>query len=237
MRFLKLSFVLSLAGFSFFFVQKSFAQEEDTMAYKHIQVGAGGTLGASIFNGTVPDGSKTDIHFPAYLIQAMGIYAFHPYWGVALGVGYESRGMYFKQQNVTEPNVDFSLNYFSLQPSIKFKQFLLGVTIGLPLGASVKSNPGSGVPSRTTDIGKDTMNTLIDIRIGGMLPIVESDAGSLYFLINASWNLSDAFNQKFYTPGQTVPTGQTAPTPITKSPIHTIQIGLSYLFAPGGKTH
>lgn len=201
------------------------------MAYKHFEVGAGATIGASVFNGTVPDGSKTDIHFPAYLVQAMGIYSFHPYWGVALGIGYESRGMYFKEQNKTEPNVDVSLNYISFQPSIKFKQFLLGATIGLPTGATSTYNPGSGLASQTRSTGKDTMNTLIDIRIGGMLPIVENDNGALFFLINASWNVSDAFNQPFFTPGQTTSTG------VTKSPIPTIQVGLSYLFAAGGKTH
>ncbi len=230
MRLSRLSLVVTIAALSLFFVRTTSAQE-DTMAYKHFEVGAGATLGASIFNGTVPEGSKTDIHFPAYLIQAMGIYSFHPYWGAALGIGYETRGMFFKQQNVTEPNVDFTLNYISIQPSIKFKQFMLGVTIGVPTGASVKYTPGSGLPVQTTSVGKDTMNTLIDIRIGGMLPIVENDAGALYFLINASWNLSDAFNQGFGTPGQT------SGGLVTKSPIHTIQLGLSYLFAPGGKTH
>src|SRR5258708_2869112 len=137
MRLSRLSFVVTVTALSLFFARISSAQE-DTMGYKHIEVGAGGTLGASIFNGTVPDGSKTDIHFPAYLIQAMGIYSFHPYWGFGLGIGYETRGMFFKQQNVTEPNADFSLNYISIQPSIKFKQFLLGVTIGLPTSASLK---------------------------------------------------------------------------------------------------
>ncbi len=230
MRSSKLSLVILLVVLSFFFTQRSFAQETDTMAYKHIEFGAGGTLGASIFNGTVPDGSKTDIHFPAYLIQAMGIYSFHPYWGLALGIGYESRGMFFKQQNVTEPNIDYSLNYISIQPSIKFKQFLLGVTFGLPSGASYKSNLGNGV-SFDRSIGKDSVNTLIDIRIGGMLPIFENETGALFLLINASWNVSDAFNFGFFTPGQT------STASITKSPIHTIQIGFSYLLAPLGKTH
>lgn len=229
MRLSKFSFVLLLVALGFIFAQRSSAQEADTMAYKHIEFGAGGTLGASIFNGTVPDGSKTDIHFPAYLIQAMGIYSFHPYWGLALGIGYESRGMYFKQQNVTEPNIDYTLNYISIQPSIKFKQFLLGVTIGLPSSASFKYNQGNGVTSERS-VGKDSINTLVDIRIGAMLPIFENETGALFLLINASWNVSDAFNVGFLSPGQTT-------TPITKSPIHTIQIGFSYLLAPLGKTH
>ena len=95
-------------------------------------------------------------------------------------------------------------------------------------------NPGSGFPSYSRSIGKDTMNTLIDIRAEGLLPIVENDFGNLYFVIQASYCLSDAVGMGgFYTVGQNF---TNAPNPVTKSPIPTVQIGLSYLFSPGAKT-
>src|ERR1041385_7011390 len=122
----------------FFFSGSSFAQEADTMAYKHYEFGPYASLGASVFKGDVPDGSKTDIHFPAFGVGATGIYSFHPYWGFALSIGYDGRGMWFKEQNVDEPNEDISLSYLSIAPSIKFKQFLLGVNINIPLGISVE---------------------------------------------------------------------------------------------------
>src|SRR5437764_2462700 len=111
----------------------SHAQEPnvDTMAFKHYEVGLYASLGASVFKGDVPNGSKTDVHFPAFGFGATGIYSFHPYWGFALSLGYESRGMYFHKQDSTGVTQDITLNYFSIAPVIKFKQFLLGVNINI----------------------------------------------------------------------------------------------------------
>jgi hypothetical protein len=209
-----------------------FAQQ-DTLPYKLYEVGLFGTGGVSVFNGTVPDGSKTDIR-PAYTFGALGTYAANRDIGFALGLGYEARGMFFKEQNKTDPNETITLNYFSVQPSIRFKSFLLGVNIGIPLSGHVDGTTGLSAPFPSTysaDIGKDTLNTVIDIRAEGMLPIVENDFGNLYFIIQASYPLSDAIGKGgFLTPGQTTT------TPVTKSPIPTVQLGLSYLFSPGAKT-
>jgi hypothetical protein len=230
-RFISLFLVLVVVGLT----AKIFAQvnPQDTLPYKLYEVGVFGTGGASVFNGTVPDGSKTDIRV-AYTFGALGTYAANRDIGFALGLGYESRGMFFKQQNVTTPNETITLNYLSIQPSIRFKSFLLGVNIGLPMSGHVDANTGAPAPYPSTysaDIGKDTLNTVIDIRAAGLLPIVENDFGNLYFLIEASYPLSDAIGKGgFLTPGQT------STTPVTKSPIPTVQIGLSYLLSPGAKT-
>jgi hypothetical protein len=211
---------------------RSFAQETDTMAYKHYEFGPLATLGLSVFQGDVPEGSKTDIHFPAFTFAIQGIYSFHPYWGAGIAIGYESRGMWFKKEDVEEPNEDFTLNYITIRPSIKFKQFLLGVNIGIPSSNNLKIIPGSGLAEFERSFGTDTMNTMIDIRAEGMLPITESETGALYLHINASYCVSDAIGKGGFT---TV--GQNDMTPVTKSPIPTVQIGLSYLFAPDGKEH
>jgi hypothetical protein len=209
----------------------TFAQESDTMAFKHIEVGPFVTFGASIFQGDVPEGSKTDVHFPAFSLGATGIYSFHPYWGAALSLGYESRGIWFKKEDVKEPNEDITLNYLTIRPSIKFKQFLLGINIGLPLSSSFEYHGTSYFPTNPASFTKDSLNTLIDIRLEGMLPITESETGALYFHINASYCLSSAI-KSFYTVAQT-----DLSKPVTDSPIPSVQVGLSYLFAPGGKTH
>ena len=233
MRSSKLSLAAFIAVLSFFFVTRSFAQTnpQDTLPYKAYEVGLFGTVGASVFNGTVPDGSKTDIYFPAYTIGALGTIAANRDIGFALGLGYEQRGMFFKQQNVTTPNETIAIKYLSFQPSIRFKSFLLGINFNIPMSANVHFVPGSGIAEFDRSVGTDTTNSLIDIRAEGLLPIVENDFGNLYFVIQASYCLSDAIGKGgFYS------VGQTTTTPITKSPIPTVQIGLSYLFSPGAKT-
>lgn len=231
MKFSRLSLIALLIVCSAFVSQSLFAQTQDTLPYKLYEIGVFGTGGVGVFNGTVPDGSKTDIR-PAYTFGALGTYAANRDIGFALGVGYESRGMFFKEQNKTEPNDVITINYLSIQPSIRFKSFLLGINVGLPLSGNVVTNTGLPAPNATftNDIGKDTLGTVIDIRAEGLLAIVENDFGNLYFMIQASYPVSDAIKVGFYTPGQTTT------TPVTKSPIPTVQIGLSYLFSPGAKT-
>lgn len=217
-----------------FITNSSFAQIDlDTLPFKHLEVGPYFTAGLSVFQGNVPTGAKTDVHF-AFSAGALTIYSFHPFWGFGLGLGYESRGMYFVKEGKTIPNQDIALHYFSIQPSIKFKQFLLGINIGLPLSGHYTWNTGfnpPGVATVETDLNKDSLKTLIDIRISGLLPIVENDNGSLYFVINACYNLNGVMTN-FLIPFQDDFT-----KPITKSPLPTLQLGLSYLFAPMGKTH
>jgi hypothetical protein len=227
----KLSLVALLLLCSAFAFQPLFAQTQDTLPYKAYEIGVFGTGGVCVFNGTVPDGSKTDIR-PAYTFGALGTYAANRDIGFALGLGYEARGMFFKAQNVTTPNETITLNYFSVQPSVRFKSFLLGVNIGLPLSSSFDSS-GDVSPSNAGFFAKANLNTVIDIRAEGLLPIVENDFGDLYFIIQASYPLTSAINTGFFTVAQTTPT---AANLVTKSPIPTVQIGLSYLFSPGGKT-
>jgi len=207
----------------------------DTLPFKHIEIGPMFTAGLSIFQGDVPDGSKTDVHF-AFTGGALFAYSFHPNWGIGFGLGYESRGMTFHPQNVDNPKQDITLNYLSVQPSLKFKQFLLGVNLGIPLSSSqtiAGATAGFADPVHFPDsYSSSFMNMMIDIRAEGLLPIVENDNGALYFIINASYNMSDALTA-FYTIGQS----DSYAKAVTKNPVPTLQLGLSYMLAPGGKTH
>jgi hypothetical protein len=209
-----------------FTASDSFAQEF-AQPYKKLEFGPFASGGLSVFQGDVPDGSKTDIH-TAFTFGALGAFTFNPDWGVALGIGYESRGMYFHQESQDVPNQDFTINYLSFQPSLKFKSFLLGINIGVPMGgtALIKTSAGSS----SADIPDSSLNTIIDIRAAGLLPIVENDMGNLDFYIQASYCISDAIGGSGF-----LTVGQTTATPVTKSPLPTLQIGLAYLFSPGGK--
>ena len=234
MRSSKLSLIAILLVIGAFLAQPVFSQTQDSLPYKSYEIGLFATGGACVFNGTVPDGSKTDVR-PAYTFGALGTYAANRDIGFALGIGYETRGMFFKEQNQTDPNQTISLSYISIQPSIRFKSFLLGVNIGLPAGSSYSyTGTTSGFPTNPLSFSKDSMNTVVDIRAEGLLPIVENDFGNLYFIIQASYPLTAAIGGSgFYTISQTTPIPANA---VTKSPIPTVQIGLSYLFSPGAKT-
>lgn len=232
------SLTLFLAGILVIFAaifSRPVSAQTDTLPYKAYELGLFATGGLSVFNGTVPDGVKTDIE-PAYTFGALGTFAANRDIGFALGLGYETRGMFFKQESKTVPNQSFTFSYISIQPSVRFKSFLLGVNIGLPSGfkSTYKANVLGTDQTYNSTNTTDSMNTLIDIRAEGLLPIVENDFGNLYFIVQASYCLSDVIGKGGFRLTQV---GQTSTTPpVTKSPMPTVQIGLSYLISPGAKT-
>jgi hypothetical protein len=212
------------------FASRSGAQEFQE-SFKQYEFGPLASGGVSVFQGSVPDGAKTDIHV-AYTFGILGDYAFNKDFGFALGLGYESRGVYFKAQGASTPNVDMAAGFFSIQPSLKFKAFLLGVNIGLPMSGTAKYT--SDLLNTTSTIGSDSLGTIIDIRAAALLPLVENDKGNLDFYIQASYCVSDFFGKN----GVILWGIQSDPTkPITKSPVPTLQLGLTYLFSPGGKVY
>lgn len=210
---------------------QSFAQEFQE-SYKQYEFGPLATGGASVFMGTVPDGAKTDVHV-AYTFGIFGDFNFNPVVGFALGLGYESRGVFFKAADASEPNYDIAMSYFAIQPSVKFRSFLLGMNIGLPLSGTVKYTSSLGSASSKIN-STDSMGTLIDIRAGVVLPLVENDKGNLDFYVQASYCLTNFFgDNKLALYGIQTDLSK----PISSSPVPTLQLGLTYLFSPGGKVY
>lgn len=224
--------VATLALASFLgFVTSANAQEFQA-SYKQYEVGPIATGGASIFTGTVPDGAKTDIHI-AYTFGVFGDFMFNKNFGVGLGLGYESRGVYFKSQSGSTPNYDLAGNYFSIQPSFKIKAFMLGVDINVPMSGTGKYDFGSAGKT-SSSVSTDSLGTLIDIRASVLLPLVESDKGNLDFVIQAAYCLSDMFGKN----GAVLYGIQSDMSKvIDKSPVPTVQIGFTYLFSPGGPVY
>jgi hypothetical protein len=222
-----------IASLVLFCAGNSFAQTQDTLPYKVYEVGPLVSGGLSIlWPGTIPDGSKTDIS-PAYTVGVLGTYAANRDIGFALALGYEARGMFFKEQNKSDPNETINFGYLTIQPSLRFKSFLLGVNINLPMSSSF-SYTTSSYPTNPNSFSKDSLNALIDIRAEGLLPLVENDFGNLYFIIQASYSVTNAVGGKgFYTVSQNF---ANSPNPVTGSPLPSVQVGLSYLFSPGAKT-
>lgn len=206
--------------------------QEFQESYKQYEFGPFATGGISVYQGTVPDGAKTDIHV-AYSFGVLGDYSFNKDFGVALGLGYESRGVYFKKSDASEPNYDESAALFSIQPSLKIKAFMLGVSIGVPLSTTAKYNFGGALGSASSTVSSDSTGTLIDIRAGALLPLVENDKGNLDFMIQVSYCVSDFFGKN----GRVVLFQSDLSKPMTKSPVPTLQLGLTYLFSPGGKVY
>ena len=138
-------------------------------------------------------------------------------------------------------------NYVNLSPSLYLGGFVIGFNFGFPASAYAENKEGKEVTvldSRginnvynlsSLDIS-NYMATLIEVKLGGSIPLVTSNFGSLFFNIMASYTLSGVYdNPKVYmfsyekntNTGVTESKSDLNPTPVSLS------LGISYLFKIG----
>jgi hypothetical protein len=104
----------------------------------YFAVGPFFTAGAAIFAGEVQEGQKTGMQF-AYTAGALGAYEISKTFGITLGLGYQSRPIYFRDEaDADNYEMVAGLTYISIQPGVKFGAFMVGVDINMPNAATWK---------------------------------------------------------------------------------------------------
>ncbi len=219
----RLSWGLTLAAL-FVTLGLSIVHAQDTASSpfgaKRLTIGPEFLGGGSVYAGDVPNGLKTDARF-SFNAGILGYLNMTPSFAFALGIVYDSRGMNFHNQNDATQLENTTLNYLSFQPGIKFKDFTLGLGIGIPMSASIDRQI-TGF-SATPDIATTLLSTLLELRIGGTVPIMEGESGDLRFIINGSYPLSKVYQSSGGITYLSIPTSKDGPVP-------TVQAGLSYQF-------
>lgn len=193
----------------------------------YFAVGPFFTAGGAIFAGEVQEGEKTGMQF-AYTAGALGTYELSKTFGITLGLGYQSRPIYFRnEQNADKGELTYNLTYISIQPGVKFGAFMVGVDINMPNAATKSYKQTDPVEISTeTDVDKDDLGTVIDIRLGALIPLTQSVSSELNFFVQGAFGLTDAIkNQKFLV-GDNVGDDRTYP-------VGTLQGGLCYTFFLG----
>jgi hypothetical protein len=198
-----------------------------------------GTGGVSMFNGAVPEGSKSSAAF-AYSFGASLVHPFgeesEPKFGVLLGAAFDSRAMRFHPSSSDDPRQTIRLNYFSIEPgfliAISQKLFLVpAIGIGIPVSGSQSMDPKSYILTtesspdpigeiRSTSISTTYINKLIAARLKIVFPIM----GDLGIILQGSYPFTNAIApNSFWVSGQR----STAFT-IDKNRIPSLQIGFAY---------
>ncbi len=217
-------FSLALVALMLCISSKGFTQATDATPFKtFFGVGPFFTAGAAVFTGEVPEGSKTGMLF-AYTAGALATYELSKTFSVTLGLGYQSRPIYFRNQESADYGESTAnLTYISIQPGIKFGAFMVGIDINMPNAAtsSYKATNPLDISSET-DFDKEDLGTVIDFRLGGLIPITQSTASELNFFVQAAYGLTSAIKNDKKIDG----------TEMTY-PVGTLQGGLCYTFFLG----
>jgi hypothetical protein len=192
-----------------------------TPSYNRLVLGPAAEAGGSIWTGSVADKFKTsqELSFEGGI---MAYYATNESFAFTLGLAYDSRGVNFHNYNDATIADNLTLGYFSIQPGLKFKDFTLGLGIGLPMTITdaITANGQSLSVTPTTN-----QATLVEIRLGASVPIATGDGGEFRFIVDASYPFTNTFNNLNLSGGT-----ETGTPYKSDGPTATLRAGFCYLF-------
>jgi hypothetical protein len=168
-----------------------------TKATGMLSVGAGFAGGASLAIEP-PDGFKNKPLF-AWRLTADATYPLNPTVAAMLSIGLDSRGWRTHVHDEEDAFTDTRISYFTIFPAFRFSAFTLGVNIGFPMSATQTAPDISG-NEITEDFSETrmspfngTLNTMIEPRLGVVIPVVDEDIGWLGLTLGGGIALDKAF--------------------------------------------
>ncbi len=80
-------------------------------------------------------------------------------------------------------------HYFTIAPNLHVWGFLVGFGLGFPLGGEIDKN--------AREVKSNDLEFMFELRVGAMIPIIESNFGRLNILIMGSYFLTGQFTNQF----------------------------------------
>ena len=190
--------------------------------WKDITLGPLFSAGAAVNAGTVADGAKTSSAF-AFSAGADADFPLNQNIAFNLGLAYDARGINFHDQNADTNKVDYTFGYFEIRPELRFSGFLIGVGLGIPVSASATGGGTTKAPS----IGSSAMNTLFELRLGGSIPVIETDNGVLDFTVEGAYAFTHIVSNG---PLPYYDSSKNPPSSDNNGSLASAEIGVKYLF-------
>lgn len=122
-----------------------------------------------------------------------------------LGLGLDHRGgryYWYRDDAIWETRM---VDYFSINPGIRFSAFYIGLNLGVPLGGTRTWQNGLDAKENEFEIDSDVddLNFMIEPQIGAMIPLLDEEIGWLGLLILAGYSVNDISGKTDFLPGQT----------------------------------
>jgi hypothetical protein len=146
---------------------------------------------AGVNTSDVPQGTKNG--FTINGMPDLGITAYFPFakngkFGATLDLAYSNLAYDLKEYGNESNKSTLTYSYFTIAPNVHIFGFLLGLGINIPLDMKVDQN-------YATAIEKEFLGTVIDFRLGGMVPLFENETGRLNLIINGAIALTGTLNE------------------------------------------
>lgn len=162
-------------------------------------------LKVGINGAGTPEGSKSSLNFngiPDFGITAKWMFDRYSSLGLVGDVGYSTYSFRIGPDNADEAadasTIIFKPSYFTIVPSIYLSGFTLGVAFGIPVAYSVQNAKGDDRSALFLADTRDLTSPLIELRVGGMIPVVKSETGTLSILLQGGYMLTGMVNSTYW---------------------------------------
>ncbi|HEY3874294.1 MAG TPA: hypothetical protein VGM92_02360 [Candidatus Kapabacteria bacterium] len=201
------------------------ASATNASATNDIRLGAVFMPGLSANAGTVANGTKTDATDFSWALGALADFPLNQNIGIQVGLCYDNRTVGFHDQATSDTSNKYTFSYFSFRPELRIGDFVVGLGLGVPIGASSTASADSKGQNAPTTLAASNMNFLLEGRIGAAVPIVDMQNGNeIKFHVEAAY----AFSQIVSSP--LTPNDGSQNKTENSGPIASVQLGISYLF-------
>lgn len=224
MRFpIRVSFVLAVA---LLLAESLLAQTDysNRSATASLTLGLAVPLGASMIIDP-PEGSKVSPIF-AFGVDAAATFPLTPVISSCLNLGYASRGAKLRAESNSDVYDVTRVGYFGIAPGFQFSAFYIGVNFLMPMGGTITTKAGAATSETSRDLTsaeEDKLETLIEPRIGAVIPLLEDETGWLGLTILGGYTVNEMSDR-----GDNLPDNAGAFNMVSG------QIGVTYQFAIPG---
>jgi hypothetical protein len=141
----------------------------------------------------VPEGIKNGVAFIP--MPDIGVTGYIPFTddaktGLAVDLAYCTYGYELKATFKEDEPSTLTFNYLTFGPSFHVSGFLVGFNFGIPLGGNIEAFNGS-----ESDINSEDLATMVELRLGAMIPLVESQTGRLNLLLMGGYFLTGQYKE------------------------------------------
>ncbi|MFA6570646.1 MAG: hypothetical protein WCT77_05355 [Bacteroidota bacterium] len=151
------------------------------------------SLKGGVNAASVPNGVKNDFAFNP--LPDFGVTGYFPLtdksqFGIAADLAYSTYAFGTKLTNDVTNKTAYRVSYLSLAPNLYVSGFIIGFNFGLPLNGKAKNTNYIS----ETDIKTDDLAFLVEIHIGGMIPLFYNETGRLNLILQGGYALTGLYN-------------------------------------------
>ncbi|MCX7737401.1 MAG: hypothetical protein N2319_11910 [Candidatus Kapabacteria bacterium] len=179
-----------------FLIAMPILAEDDEMSTKgYLKIGPFITGKGGVNTIDPPQGIKNGfavVPLPDFGVSTLIPFTPNGQTGALIDLAYSSYAYQLKIYGNEDVNWVERFSYFNIGPSFFFSGFIAGLNLGFPMGGLI----GESKNSKEIEINSSDMGMLLEIKLGALLELLNTPAGSLNFTIQGGYVLSGLYKSE-----------------------------------------